>query len=121
MLYNNYMAHRRILSFQYAFSGIYQAFKSEPHMKFHILVAFLVLLTGWYFQITRLEWLIVLLTIGFVISLELTNTAIEKVVDSFTTDIHPGAKFAKDVASGAVLVASITAAIIGLIIFLPYI
>ncbi len=120
LVYNNYMAHRRILSFHYALSGIYDALKTEPNLKFHFLATILVIAAGFYFQISRLEWIIILLTCGMVISLELTNTAIEEVVDSFTAEVHPGAKFAKDVASGAVLIAAITASIIGLIIFLPY-
>ena len=76
---------------------------------------------GYYFSISEIEWLILILIIGFVLTFELTNTAIEEIVDSFTDREHPAAKKAKDVAAGAVLLASITALVIGLIIFLPYI
>mgnify|MGYP001618136644 FL=1 len=64
--------------------------------------------------------MIIIFLIGFVIAVELTNTAIETVVDAFTDKEHPGAKLAKDISAGAVLIASITSAIIGMIIFLPY-
>lgn len=114
------MPQQRVLSFKYAFEGIWTALKKEPNLKFHLLATVVVIMLGWFFQISELEWIIVIFAIGSVISLELTNTAIEEIVDSFTEDHHPGAKVAKDVAAGAVLVASITAAIIGLLIFLPY-
>lgn len=114
------MPHHRILSFKYAFEGIWVALKEEPNLKFLLIIALLVVTLGLIFQISTIEWLILLLLIGGVTSLELTNTAIEVIVDSFTSEHHPGAKKAKDVAAGAVLVASIAALVIGLIIFLPY-
>lgn len=115
------MATERILSFKHAFSGIWTALKEEPNLIFHLLAGLMVLILGTILNITILEWLILILTIGLVISLELTNTAIEELVDSFTASEHPAAKKAKDVAAGAVLIASITAIIIGLFIFLPYV
>jgi len=111
----------RILSFKYAFSGINQALISEPNLKIHVILALLVVITGLLLHISRVDWMIIILLIGLVISVELTNTAIEVVVDSFTKKEHPGAKLAKDVSSGAVLVVAITAAILGIFIFLPYI
>lgn len=113
------MTHR-VLSFKYAFEGIAAAFKEEPNLKFHFVAAALTILAGCYLQITHTEWIALVLTIGLVLTLELTNAAIESVVDSFTDQVHPGAKLAKDVAAGAVLVGAITATTIGLIIFLPY-
>lgn len=114
------MYKKRILSFKYASEGIWIAFREEPNIKFHFLAAALALGLGIYFNISKFEWLILILLIGLVISLEMTNTAIEIVVDSFTQDHHPGAKKAKDVSAGAVWIASIASAIIGLMIFLPY-
>jgi undecaprenol kinase len=115
------MANRRILSFKYASQGIFNALKEEPNMKFHFLAAIVVILLGIYFRINTVSWLAVILAIGLVLTLELTNTAIEEIVDSFTSEVHPGAKKAKDVASGAVLVGAVTAVVVGLIVFLPYI
>lgn len=114
------MVKNRALSFRYAFEGIWTAFKDQPNLLIHLMAAVIVILAGWYFQILKIEWLVIVLTIGMVLGVELTNTAIEEVVNSFTDEIHPSAKKAKDVASGAVLVVAIMAAIIGLIIFLPY-
>lgn len=114
------MTKKRALSFKYAAEGIVTAFKDQPNLKFQICIAAIVLALAYYYDVPKTEWLIILLTIGFVLVLELTNTAIEEVVDSFTDQVHPAAKKAKDVAAGAVLVASITAVAIGLAIFLPY-
>jgi diacylglycerol kinase len=113
--------HKRINSFKYALTGIKTAIKDEPNLKFHFLAMILVFILGFWFDISLIEWSIIILTVGFVITSELLNTAIEEIVDSFTNSDHPGAKKAKDVAAGAVLISSITASIIGLLIFLPYI
>lgn len=115
------MPRRRILSFKYAFSGIYDALKEEPNLKFHFLFAILVIIAGIILSITTIDWIIIIFLIGFVISLELTNTAVEAVVDAFTEEEHPRAKYAKDISAGAVLVGAITSIVIGIIIFLPYI
>ncbi|MBO9129600.1 diacylglycerol kinase family protein [Bacillus sp. 165] len=109
-----------IMSFVYAVWGICYAIQHERNVQIHFWVTIIVTVCGLYLRITRIEWLIVLLTIGVVISLEMINTAIEKAVDVATEDIHPLAKIAKDVAAGAVLVFSIIAVIIGGVIFAPY-
>lgn len=115
------LPNRKILSFKYACVGIASALKEEPNLKFHFIVGIIVLLLSAAFRISSQDWMIVIFLIGFVISLELTNTAIEAVVDAFTDKEHPGAKLAKDISAGAVLIAAITSAVIGIIIFLPYI
>ena len=74
---------------------------------------------GIILKISRIEWIICIILFGFVISLELVNTAIENAVDLITQEINPKAKIIKDVSAGAVLVAAITAVIAGLIIFVP--
>lgn len=109
-----------ILSFKYAFEGLVGAVKEEPNLKFHFLAGILVLISGYILKISKDDWLILIILIGFVIAVELTNTAIEAIVDGLTTEHHPAAKIAKDISAGAVLVSSITAAVSGIIIFLPY-
>lgn len=109
-----------ILSFKYAFEGLVAALKEEPNLKFHFLIGFLVLITSYVLRISRLEWMIVITMIGFVIAVELTNTAIEAVVDKFVENQHPGAKLAKDISAGAVLVTAVTANTVGFLIFWPY-
>lgn len=109
-----------ILSFKYALQGIISAIKEEPNLKIHFAIAVLVLGLSFSLQISRQDWISVILLIGFVFAVELTNTAIEAVVDAFTDKEHPGAKLAKDISAGAVLIAALTAAITGILIFTPY-
>lgn len=111
---------RRVLSFKYAFEGLLAAFKEEPNLKIHLGFGLLVIIASFWFQISKLDWIIIITMIGLVISVELTNTAIEAVVDYLIKEQHPGAKIAKDISAAAVLVSAITATITGAIIFLPY-
>lgn len=109
-----------VLSFKYALAGIIAALKEEPNLKFHFLAALLVIIISFLLNLSKTDWIIIIILIGFVIAIELTNTAIEAVVDHVIQSEHPGAKLAKDISAGAVLVSAITAAIIGLWIILPY-
>lgn len=109
-----------ILSFKYAYEGIVTALKEEPKLMFHFLAGLVVVAASFILKISKEDWMIIIFLIGFVIAIELTNTAIEAVVDHFTEKEHPGAKLAKDISAGAVLVAALTSAIIGLMIFFPY-
>lgn len=106
-------------SFKYAFCGIITALKKEQNMKIHFTIAILVIIAGIILKISTIEWIICLILIGIVISLELVNTAIEQVVDIAMPEINEKAKIAKDVAAGAVLMVAIISLICGLIIFIP--
>ena len=108
-------------SFKYALNGIFTALAICRNLKIHYLIAIIAIVAGFYFEIKRLEFAIVLLAIVLVVSLEMMNTAIEKVVDLLTEKYHVLALIAKDVAAGAVLIASIVAFIVGALIFGPYI
>ncbi|WP_308788166.1 diacylglycerol kinase family protein [Planomicrobium stackebrandtii] len=114
------MAARRFLrSFQFAAQGIGTALKREQNIRFHVTAAVVVVLAGFLTGLSYMEWLIVILLIGGMIALEMVNSAIERVVDLATSELHPLAKQAKDMAAGAVLVFAAASAIIGLLIFLP--
>lgn len=106
-------------SFKYAFEGIFTALKTERNIKIHIIIMILVIIFGIILKINKIEWIICIILFGFVISLELINTSIENTVDLITIEKNQKAKIAKDVAAGAVLIAAIISAIIGLIIFVP--
>jgi undecaprenol kinase len=108
-------------SFTFAITGIKTALWTERNMRIHLLVSVLVILCAVFFSISKLEWLFILIAIGGIFSLELINTAIERVVDLITDEYHPLAKQAKDVAAGAVFIYAIMAVIIGLLIFLPHV
>lgn len=102
-----------------AFSGIGFALRTQGHMKFHAIAALFICALGLGVSLEPLKWAIILLTIAVVLSAEMVNTAIEQAVNLASPDIHPIAKIAKDVAAGAVLIAAIIAAVIGLLIIGP--
>lgn len=106
-------------SFGFAFEGIFAVVKKERNMQIHCCMMVLVILAGLFFQISAVEWCICFVLFGLIMSLELVNTAVESVVDLVTEERRPLAKLSKDAAAGAVLIASIMAAVAGLIIFLP--
>jgi diacylglycerol kinase len=106
-------------SFGYGFEGLWYALKSQQNMRLHFLVAIIVVVAGFVFQIAIWEWAAVLLCIGGVISAECFNTAIEELANRVTQEQDPLIKRAKDCSSAAVLVFAMAAATVGLLIFLP--
>ncbi len=105
-------------SFRHAMNGVLLGFKTQRNLRLHFGLGMLALLGGFVFRLTRAELALVVLAIALVILAELFNTAVETVVDMITQDYHPLAKVAKDVAAGAVLVASIAALLAGLLLFM---
>ncbi len=103
----------------FAMQGIKQFFSRDRNGKIQTVIGVLAITLGFTVSLSAFQWLLVLFCIGLVISLEMINSAIERYCDLITTDFHPGIKIIKDVAAGAVLVASIMSLIIGLIIFIP--
>ena len=103
----------------FAFQGINQFFSRDRNGKIQLVIGITAIILGFTVSLSSFQWILVLFCIGLVISLEMINSAIEKYCDLITTNFHPGIKIIKDVAAGAVLVASITSLIIGLIIFIP--
>ena len=106
-------------SFKDAARGIAVGIVEERNMKIHMLAIVLVLIFGIIFRLGLAEWGICLCFLALIPALELVNTAIESAVDLVTEEYHPLAKRAKDVAAGAVLWASVIAAVAGAMIFLP--
>lgn len=109
-----------IKGFVFAFSGLFLLIKTERNFQIHLIIFSIVLFFGYYFDITSLEWIIILIVSGLVFSLEAVNTAIEKLSDVVEPKLNEKIKIIKDVAAAAVLVASIFAAITGIIIFWKY-
>ncbi len=116
----SYSFKKQLKSFTFAWKGILTCAGHEQNITFHLLVAILVIAAGLLFNITHVEWMVVMLCIGTVITAELFNSAIERLVDLVSPEWNKIAGEVKDIAAGAVLVTAITAAIIGLIVFLPY-
>ena len=117
----NFSVIKRVRSFGYAFRGIGLLIKSTHNAWIHIAIFILVIILGIYFDVTKIEWFMVILASGFVFSAEAFNTAIEIDMDLTSPEYHPYARDTKDVAAGAVLISAITALVIGLLIFIPYI
>ncbi len=85
-----------------------------------MFVTVIVILAGFYFNISRIEWIIIVISTALVWMAELINTSLEKIVDLITIEKNSSAKLAKDVAAAAVLVSAFMAVLVGLIIFIPY-
>ena len=109
----------RTASFRYAFNGLKILIKEEHNARIHLFAAVCVLIAGIVFKISTQEWLILIFCIGWVIALELINSAIENTADFISKEKSETIKKIKDLSAGAVLVAAIASAIIGLIVFLP--
>ncbi len=108
-----------LLSFTYPIKGLKYAYRNEQNLVVDFGVALIVIIASFIFKVSFIEASILTLTIGLVIAFELMNTAIEATVDLVTEDYHPLAKVAKDTSAACVFVMAISAAIVGLIIFLP--
>ena len=102
-----------------AFYGVIDFFRLERNGRIQGLVTIAVLVAGAVLRLSSMEWIIVLLCICTVLSLEMINIALEHLCNLVQRDYHPVIKKIKDVSAGAVLVASIFSVVIGLIIFLP--
>ncbi len=108
-----------IKSFGHALSGILYALKYEHNMIIIFTAAIVVIVAGFYFDLSTYEWLFCIMAIGMVSATEMINTSLEAVVDLETSKFHPLAKIAKDTASSATLLFSLTALIGALVIFVP--
>jgi diacylglycerol kinase len=110
---------RRMISFRYAFEGWSYVLRTQHNAWIHAAATIAVVVLAFWLELSRVEWSILVLTIALVWIAEFANTALEAVIDLISTDYHPLAKTAKDVAAGAVLISACAAVIVGLIILGP--
>lgn len=108
-----------IQSFRFAFSGWGHLLRSTRNARIHVIIATVAVLLGLWLEIGPVEWAIIFLTTGVVLSAEAFNTALEVLVDLASPESSLLAKTAKDVAAGAVLFTAIAAVLIGLALFGP--
>jgi diacylglycerol kinase (ATP) len=104
-------------SFNFAFEGIIHVLRTQRNMRIHFAVAVGVLVAAVATGVSRLELIALLLSIAFVLIAEMINTAIEGAVDVSTTSFDPNAKLSKDIAAGAVLIATVNAVAVGYLVF----
>lgn len=108
-------------SFVNAGRGLMVFWKTTPNAWIQTAIMLLALVLAWHFGVEKSEWLALILASGLVLAAEAFNTAIEIDINLTSPGYHPYAKDTKDVAAGAVLIASLIAAVVGLVIFIPYI
>ena len=109
----------RLKSFRYAFEGLTAFFAAEQNAIIHLFITVFVFLAAVLFNLSKGEWIAIVLVTGFVWAAELFNTAVERLCDLVSKEFQPGIKFIKDVSAAAVLVAAVVAFLTGIIIFLP--
>ncbi|RVU55324.1 diacylglycerol kinase [Anaerosphaera multitolerans] len=106
-----------ISSFNYAVQGIISALKTEKNMKFHYLAALGIIIISLFMDFSRMEFMLLIFAITFVVTAEMINTAIERTVDLVVQDYNPIAKYVKDVSAGAVLISAVNALVVAYLLF----
>jgi len=112
-------AASRLAAFRHAFAGWWYMLRTQRNAWIHALASLSVFALSLWLGLNRLEWAVIVLTVGLVWMAEFVNTALEAVVDLASPDLHPLAKVGKDVAAAAVLVGAMTAVVVGLLVLGP--
>lgn len=110
---------KRIKSFGYACAGLKVLFREEHNSWIHATATIFVVAAGFFFRISRIEWIAVLIVIGMVFSAEIINSSLERTADFVKAERDDCKRDIKDLGAAAVLVCAIIAALVGLIVFLP--
>ena len=111
----------RIKSFSFAYKGAYKLITTEHSIMAQLAIGMLVVGAGFYFDISREEWIMQIMATGMVLAVEGLNTAVEKIADFIHPGFHKTIGFIKDIAAGAVFFAATAALIVGALIYWPYI
>lgn len=115
----NFSLRKRMKSFTYAFNGLKIVFKEEHNARIHLIVSLIVIVCGFIFQVSIIEWIIICFAIGFVICIEILNSAVENLADFVSPEYHNLIKKIKDISAAAVLISTISSIVTGILIFLP--
>jgi len=107
-------------SFLHAWRGIRVVFWAEQSFRIQVFIGLFVLFLACGFEVRLIEFTLLLLLVGAVLTLELINSVFERIVDAFRPRLHPVVRDIKDIMAGTVLIVSFIAAVLGIIIFLPY-
>lgn len=117
--HTNFSLRKRMKSSKYAFNGLKIVFKEEHNARIHLFISLIVIICGFIFQISIIEWIVICFAIGFVICMEILNSAIENLADFVSPEYHNLIKKIKDISAAAVLISTISSIVIGILIFLP--
>jgi len=115
----NFSIKQRIKSFAFAFNGVKIIIREEHNARIQLCIACLVIIAGFVFSISQIEWILIVFGIGLVFSMETLNTAIENLADFVCPEKHFMIKKIKDISAAGVLISAIIALIVGTIIFVP--
>lgn len=116
---NGHFFKRRWQALGHALRGIGFCIKRETHFQLQVLVSVITIVVGVVVGLSRMEWLLVVVCIMLMLTLEAVNTAMEHLCNVVQPGYHPGIKRVKDVAAGAVLIAAVGSCVVGCFIFLP--
>ncbi|QIA08766.1 diacylglycerol kinase family protein [Draconibacterium halophilum] len=111
--------NQRLKSFQHAFHGIISLWKTEIHFRIHLVIACFVLILGWVVKLELTEWIFIIFAIGFVLGAEAFNSGIERICNFMCAQQNINIKVIKDISAAAVVIATVMAAVAGILIFLP--
>jgi undecaprenol kinase len=106
-------------SFYFALAGYKAIWLSEINFRIHIIITLIVIFAGVILKLNMVEWIVVLISVGMVLTAEIFNTTIEHLCNLISTEIRPDIKIIKDIGASGVLVSAVISAITGVIIFLP--
>jgi len=109
----------RLKSIGFALKGAYKLITTEHSIMVQFSIAILLVIAGFYFHISREEWMLQTLAFGLVLGIESLNTAVEKIADFIHPEFHDRIGFIKDIAAGAVMFAATAAIVVGLLIYVP--
>ncbi|MBK7182865.1 MAG: diacylglycerol kinase family protein [Bacteroidetes bacterium] len=109
----------RIKSFGYALQGLKSFFKTQHNAWIHVAATVVVIVAGFVFKVSLMEWIALSFAIALVFISELFNTAIEFLCDKISPELDPRIKLVKDISAAAVLIAAIVAVVVGAIVFVP--
>jgi diacylglycerol kinase (ATP) len=109
----------RIKSFGYALEGLRSFFKTQHNAWIHVVATLVVIIAGFMFKVSSMEWIALSFAIALVFISELFNTAIEFLCDKVSPEFDPRIKLVKDISAAAVLIAAMVAVVIGAIVFVP--
>jgi diacylglycerol kinase len=108
---------RHIKSFHFAFKGIFHTLLNEANFRVQVVIVIVTLFLGYHYSISHIEWGLLIICIGMLLSAEMINTVVEEVTDNFIKEYHEGARIIKDVSAGFVLITAFTYLFIFLLIF----
>ena len=116
---NAFSIKSRFKSFKYAINGLKILIRNEHNSRIHLVAMIIAIVLGIILKISNIEWIAIVIVIGFVFSTEIINSAIEKLADFVSPDYHETIKKVKDLSAAMVLVCALVSLIVGIIVFIP--